>query len=115
VTVERLTRDEWEAEASGCDECVEPLTINGKPCWRHRMLYMQLSGTSGVGGRSHTHRLGEQKLRRSDPMNSWEKGIARDDRGVRILSSDGKPIRMKNYSENRHHIDAEVKRMRSPS
>lgn len=113
MTVEIPTREEWEADASACDECVNPLSIRGKPCWKHKIQYMQLNGASGVGDRSHKHRVGEQPLRRPEHNNSWERGIARDDRGVRILSSSGRPIRMKEYSENRRHIDAEVKKMRA--
>jgi len=74
---------------------------------------MQIAGTSGVGERAHTHRIGEPKLRRSEPNNAWERGIARDHRGVPILNPNGTPVRMKQYSENRHSINEQLKRMQS--
>jgi hypothetical protein len=113
VTIEIPTRDEWEADATGCEECVNPLSPHtAKLCWKHKIQYMQLSSASGVGSRSHTHRVTEEKLRRPDLNNSWEKGFARDERGVRILTSSGRPIRNKEYSTNRHHIDGELRRMK---
>ena len=114
MSVEIPTREEWEAEASSCDECENPLSLRGKPCWKHKIQYMQLSGASGIGDRSHTHRVGEQPLRRPELNNSWEKGYARDDRGVRILTSSGRPFRMKEFTENRRHIEGEIRKNRAP-
>lgn len=113
MSVEVPTYDEWCSSAEKCDECVNPLSVRAKLCWKHKIEYWQLTGTSGVGNKSHTHRVGEQPIRRPEQNNAWERGIARDDRGVRILNSAGNPIRMKEYTQHRHHIDAEVKKLRA--
>lgn len=117
MTVVVPTREEWEADALACGECVDPLAPGhrAKLCWKHNIQWMQIQGTSGVGPKTHIPRVTEPKLRRPEPNNGWERGIARDDRGVRILHPDGRPVRMKEYTENRHAIDAQVKRLRSPS
>jgi hypothetical protein len=40
------------------------------------------------------------------PMNSWEKGIAKDERGVPLLDGDLQPIPIKRYAEQRHKYEA---------
>lgn len=41
-----------------------------------------------------------------DPLNSWEKGIVKDERGLPLLKGVGQPISVKEYAENRHSIEA---------
>ncbi len=44
------------------------------------------------------------------PNNSWEKGLARDSRGMPLIR-DGKPVTIKQYGEDRHRIDAALHRL----
>lgn len=44
------------------------------------------------------------------PNNSWEKGLARDSRGMPLIK-DGKPVTVKQYGEQRHEIDRALHRL----
>lgn len=47
------------------------------------------------------------------PNNSWEKGIARDERGMPIIrSSDLSPVGVKEAAQKRHLIDENKRRLR---
>lgn len=39
------------------------------------------------------------------PNNSWERGIAKDARGMPLLDADYRPLGIKKYGENRHQIE----------
>jgi hypothetical protein len=110
-----MTRDEWTVEASLCGECVNAALPQAKLCFKHKMLYYQINGAPGLPATSKPKHTGEQKLRRpADNNNGWERGIKTDERGIPILSpKSGKPMRMKEYSENRHEVDAQVKALKS--
>lgn len=43
--------------------------------------------------------------------NSWENGIAKDERGVPLLGADMEPIGIKRYGEQRHVLEAERTRL----
>lgn len=47
----------------------------------------------------------------ADP--SWEKGIARDSRGMPLLKADGSQIGVKEYGERRHELEAARRRLRT--
>lgn len=40
------------------------------------------------------------------PMNSWERGIAKDERGLPLLDGNLQPIPVKRYAEKRHEYEA---------
>lgn len=44
------------------------------------------------------------KYMKKAPENSWEKGIARDDRGMPILKSDGSRMGVKEFGEKRSKL-----------
>jgi len=44
------------------------------------------------------------------PNNSWEKGLARNERGMPLMM-DGRPIGVKEYAERRHEIDDARRRL----
>lgn len=46
-----------------------------------------------------------------DPHNSWERGILRDERGMAVLQG-GKEIGLKQYADNRHQIDRQLKALK---
>lgn len=43
------------------------------------------------------------------PMNSWERGVVRDDRGLPVRRENGDVIGLHEYSGNRHEIDQQLK------
>ena len=46
--------------------------------------------------------------------NAWERGIARDERGVPILMPGTvEPMPIKHYTEHRHEVDAGIRRNRA--
>ena len=48
-----------------------------------------------------------------EPKNSWEKGIAKDERGMPLLKADGSYIGIKEYGENRRRYEAARDRLRN--
>lgn len=72
-------------------------------------LSCRLQGTIQIH-RNATPTKTKSKTPPRTPNNSWEKGIARDDRGMPLMR-DGKPVSIKQYAENRHTIDAAVHRL----
>lgn len=44
------------------------------------------------------------------PNNSWERGIATDERGMPLFM-DGKPVSVKRYAERRHEIEDKRRRL----
>lgn len=61
--------------------------------------------------------MGERKFGKyREPKNSWERGIAKDERGMALLRADGSPIPIKEYGEKRHYYEGIRDRLRnSPS
>lgn len=45
------------------------------------------------------------------PKNSWERGIAKDERGLPLLDGNLQPIPVKRYAERRHEFDARRKEL----
>lgn len=45
------------------------------------------------------------------PNPSWEKGVAKDGRGVPFLNKSGGLMSVKEFSENRHSIEAHKRRL----
>lgn len=45
------------------------------------------------------------------PKNSWERGIATDERGVPLLDGNLQPIPIKRYAEKRHEYEARRKEL----
>lgn len=44
-------------------------------------------------------------------MNSWEKGVARDHRGLPYRDGDGNMIPIKTFSENRHKYEGVIRQL----
>jgi len=51
---------------------------------------------------SKTRQIGRPR----EAKNSWERGIARDERGVPLLKGVNQPIGVKEYAEKRHSIES---------
>lgn len=47
------------------------------------------------------------------PNNSWEKGIATDERGMPLLGKDAEPIGVKQYAEQRRPIEERRRQLRN--
>ncbi len=64
-------------------------------------------------------RQGNYTLRRNHVHAGWEKGIKTETRpdgsSMPYLNANGDPIRMKDWSENRHTYEAALDRIRKPS
>lgn len=91
--------DEFE-----CADCAtirhaaeHPETVEG--CRVCKFATIQLSPTCFP---SKPRRFGKPR----DPLNSWEKGIVKDARGVPLLKGVDQPISVKEYAEKRHSIEA---------
>ena len=109
-----MTRDEWIVRAEACEKCDRPARYNGKPCMEHKLEYYRISGAPGLPANSKPNHSRDQSLHRPDQLNGWERGITTDDRGIPLISpTTGAPMRMKEYSENRHAVDARVKQLKS--
>lgn len=48
-----------------------------------------------------------------EPKNSWERGIAKDERGMPLLKANGSPIPIKEYGEKRRHYEGIRERLRN--
>jgi hypothetical protein len=62
-----------------------------------------------VGMESRGRRVGQPR----ETKNSWERGIARDERGMPLLKPDGSYLGIKEYGEKRHSVDAALRSLRS--
>ncbi len=79
-----------------------PVPVDGCGICRFSMGTIQLSPKATPNKRSPV------PPRR--PSNSWEKGVARDSRGM-PLYEDGRPISVKEYAERRHSIEEKRRRL----
>lgn len=43
------------------------------------------------------------------PMNSWERGVLKDERGLPVRRASGDVIGLHEYASDRHRIDADLK------
>lgn len=75
-----------------------PTDVDGcRVCWfRGDILVSPMVGMDTRGRRVGQYR--EQK-------NSWERGIAKDERGMPLLKADGNYIPIKEYGEKRHYYE----------
>jgi hypothetical protein len=76
------------------DTCTEDT-----PCFKCKIKTIQVS-PSATPSRTWRPQKGPKEV------NSWEKGIPRDERGMPIIKSDGSPMGQKEYSEKRTQIEA---------
>ncbi len=110
-----MNLEEWKVDAEACTDCERPTHHYGKPCFKHKMQYYQFSGAPGLPANSKPKHTKPPEHRRPDQNNSWEAGIKKDDRGIPILTSTGSPMRMAEYSANRHEVDSKIKDLRASS
>lgn len=109
VTIDRCEHnDEYE-----CNDCTEarhaaehPEKVDGcQICW--------LSGTIQLSPKATPSKRSDAPPTAFKPMNSWEKGIATDSRGMPLLGKGGAPIGVKEAGERRHEIDAWRRRLKT--
>lgn len=62
-----------------------------------------------VGMDARGRRVGQPR----ETKNSWERGIARDERGMPLLKPDGSYLGVKEHGEKRRHYDAALKELRN--
>ena len=74
-------------------------------CFKHRVRTIQIS-PSATPSRRNT-------IPPRAPNNSWEKGIARDERGMPLLDSSNEPIGLHEMASNRGTYEARVKELKS--
>lgn len=77
----------------------------GEMCFKHKIRTIQISPSATPSRRNHIPpRVGN---------NSWEKGIAKDDRGMPLLGDKGTPIGLHELAGKRGHIERRISELKN--
>jgi hypothetical protein len=93
--------DEYE-----CNDCTEAAHAEAHPERVDGCAHCWLSGTIQLSPKATPSKQSKAPPTVHTSMNSWESGIARDERGMPFLGKGGQPIGVKEYGERRSEIDA---------
>ena len=74
-------------------------------CFKHKIRTIQWSPAATPSRRN--------QIPPKTPNNSWEKGIATDDRGMPLLGASGEPIGLKERASRRGHIDQRLRELKN--
>lgn len=66
-----------------------------------------------VAGRRSDGTKGKPSVSAAPSMNSWERGVFRDERGNPVRRIDGSLVTAKEYAENRRHYDEQIRQLRT--
>lgn len=77
----------------------------GTPCFKHKIRSIQWA-PSATPSRRNT-------IAPRTPNNSWERGIAKDERGMPLLRADGSPLGVKELANNRGHIEKRLRELKN--
>ena len=82
-----------------------------KLCFKHKAAYWRENGTLNISPQATPNRRNHKPSTVHVPMNSWEKGVAKDSRGMPLLKANLAPIGVKEYGQRRHEIEAQRRGM----
>lgn len=87
------------------DACNDGDCSSGTMCFKHKIRTIQWSPACTPTRRNN--------IPPRAPSNSWEKGIATDDRGMPLLGKGGSPIGLKERASRRGEIDSHLRDLRN--
>ena len=87
------------------DDCVDGDCDTGRVCFKHKLASIQWS-PSAMPSRKNT-------VAPRAPQNSWERGIARDERGMPLLGKSGEPVGLHEMASNRGAYESRVRDLKN--
>ena len=78
-------------------------------CLPHKLAYWRESGHRLVSPQATPNRRNHLPPKVTSNANAWERGVAKDSRGMPLLCADGSPMGVKEYAEKRTEVE-EVRR-----
>lgn len=90
---------------SPADECKDGDCSTGSMCFKHKIRTIQWS-PSCTPSRRNT-------IPPKAPNNAWERGIAKDERGMPLLDSNCEPIGLKEMANKRGHYERQLRDLKN--
>ena len=94
-----------------CNDCTEAAHAAAHPVRVDDCQHCRLSGTIQISPKATPSK--RSLAPPAAPRNSWEAGIATDERGMPFLGKGMQPIGVKEYGERRSEIEEHRRRLRT--
>ena len=86
-------------------ECKDGDCSTGVMCFKHKIRTIQWSPACTPTRRN--------TIPPRSPSNSWERGIAKDERGMPLLDASGSPLGLHELASNRGHIEKRIRELKN--